>query len=248
MRFLERGLQVNETLFLQRIEIRQGAVGVHVVDQRTLIKLEAWQVADAKPFCQFVDDEYVGARIRMGFDQFRPEHHVLLAAAAINIVMLKKSRCRQKHIRHPGGVGHELLVNRNKEILTRKSLTHQPLFRCDIYRIGILDQHCRNRRPAIERLAVTGQDPADFRLVEITDAVFLECPAFDLALVHAENAGIGVEGPAAFILKSPGYAGDRCGCMHVDRTVALAREAVAKAEIGALCPAHEMGKSLDLPN
>ncbi len=95
MRFLERGLQVNETLFLQRIEIRQGAVGVHVVDQRTLIKLEAWQVADAKPFCQFVDDEYVGARIRMGFDQFRPGHHVLLAAAAINIVMLKKSRCRQ---------------------------------------------------------------------------------------------------------------------------------------------------------
>ena len=55
-----------------------------------------------------------------------------------------------------------------------------------------------------------------------------------------------MEGAAALILPAAGDGGDAGRRMHVDRAVALARKAVAEAEIGLLRRADQTGEGLDL--
>src|SRR5690606_27448845 len=117
-----------------------------------------------------------------------------------------------------------------------------------IHRIGVLDEQRLDRRAIIERLTVTGQNSANLRLVEIANSILLESAAFDLALVHAENAGIGMKRTAALILEGTGHTGYGSRGVHLDRTIALAGKAIAKAEEGALRLADKMGESLGFRN
>ena len=171
---------------------------------------------------------------------------MLIAAAAIDVVMLEEHGGRQDDVGQLRRVGHELLVHAGEEVLAAKSLDHQPLLGCDIGGVGVLDEQRRHRRAAVERRGIAGEDRADARLVEVADARIDEAAAFEQALVELEDARIGVEGATALISPGPGDGRDGKCCMHGDGAVALPGEAVAEAEEGPLRRAHQPGEGLDL--
>src|SRR5690606_8751025 len=111
---------------------------------------------------------------------------------------------------------------------------------------GVLDQHRRDRRTAIERVLVPHQHRADARMVEIADRRIAQAGALDQTLVQPEDAGIGVERAAALILPAAGDGRDRRRRMHVDRAVALAGKTVAEPEKGLFRGAYETRETLDL--
>ena len=113
-------------------------------------------------------------------------------------------------------------------------------------RIGVLDQHRLDRRTVLQRVRFARQDGADARLVEAAHARIPHVQAFDHRLAQLENAAVAVERAAALVRPGAGHRRDRERRMHVDRAVALAREAVAEAEEGPLCRADERGEGFDL--
>ena len=181
-----------------------------------------------------------------GSISFGPEIDVLVAAAAIDVVVLEEHGGRQHDVGELGRVGHELLVHAGEEVVAQKPLLHQPLLRRDVHRIGVLDQHRRYRRAAMERIRSVHQHRPDARMVEVADIGVAQPRALEQALVELEDAGVRVKGAAALILPAAGHRGDRQRGVHVDRTVALAGEAIAEAEESALRRADEMRERLDL--
>ncbi len=95
---------------------------------------------------------------------------MLVAAAAIDVVMLEEHGCRQDDIGELRRIGHELLVHAGEQVFAQEALLHQSLFRRDVGRIGVLDEHRSHRRPAVQRVRGARQDRADPRLVEMADA------------------------------------------------------------------------------
>ncbi len=188
MRFFEGRLQIDKALFLQFVELRQVAIGIHVVDQRALVEIKTRQMRNAETFRQFVDNENIRARIGKRLDQLRSQNHMLLSTAAIDIIMLKECRRRQDDIGHLRRIGHELFVHCNEKILARETFANQPLFRRHIHRVGVLDQHRHDGWAAIKSLTVTGENTTDLRLIEKTKTYILHGATFDLALVHLEDA------------------------------------------------------------
>ena len=203
---------------------------------------EAGHVRDAEALGQFLDDEVIGARPFRRLDQLRAEQDVLVAAAAIDVVMLEEHRRGQHDIGELGRVGHELLVHAGEEVVAQKALDHQPLLRRDVHRIGVLDQHRRHRRAAIERVRRVHQHRADPRMIEIADIRIAQPGAFEQALVELEDVGVGVERAATLILPAAGHGSDRQRRVHVDRAVALAGEAVAEAEVGSLASCRRVAR------
>ena len=144
-----------------------------------------------------------------GSISFGPERDVLVAAAAIDVVMLQEHRGRQHDVGELCRIGHELLVHAGEEVVAQQALLHQPLLGRDIRRIGVLDQHRRHRRTAIERVCGARQHRADPRMVEIADVAGREVAVpSSTALVELEDAGVGVERAAALILPAAGDCGD----------------------------------------
>ena len=88
-------------------------------------------------------------------DQLGAEDEVLVAAAAIDIVVLKKGGRRQHHVRHLRGLGHELLVDADEQIVARKAALDLVLVGRNRHRIGVLDDQRREpaRRPARLRVS-----------------------------------------------------------------------------------------------
>ncbi|MCY1303036.1 hypothetical protein D9M70_527240 [compost metagenome] len=154
---------------------------------------------NAQSLCKFIDDEDIGLRLRKRFNQLGPKHHMLLTAATINIVMLEEGRRRQNDISHLCRIRHELLMHSDKQVFTSKTFAHQTLFRRYIHRIGILDQHRSHRRTAIKCFAIARQDAPDLGLIEEADIHILHRATFNLALVHLEDAGIGMKCAAALV-------------------------------------------------
>ena len=56
------------------------------------------------------------------------------------------------------GLGHELLVHADEQILARKAALDPLLLGRDRDRVGVLDEQRRDRRPARERIALAAQD------------------------------------------------------------------------------------------
>ena len=139
-----------------------------------------------------------------GSISFGPSDDVLVAAALVDVVMLEEHGGRQHDVGELGRVGHELLVHAGEQVVAQEALLHQPLLGRDIGRVGVLDQHRRHRRAAIERVRGAGQHLADARLVEIADRAdrAARVPS-SIVLVELEDARIGMEGAAALILPAP---------------------------------------------
>ena len=84
--------------------------------------------------------------------------------------MFQEHRGGQHNIGVARGVGHELLVDAGEQVIARKATTHFLLIRRNRERVRILDQHGSNGRTAFQRLRLAGQDRADPRLVQTTNA------------------------------------------------------------------------------
>ena len=98
MRGLEIGLHVDPFVVLEAREVAEAALAEHDVDMLLLGQAEARHMRDAEPLGQFLDDEMVGARPLGRVDQLRPEDDVLVAAAAIDVVMLEEHGGRQHDV------------------------------------------------------------------------------------------------------------------------------------------------------
>ena len=54
-------------------------------------------------------------------DQLGPEDEILVAAAAIDVVVLEEHGRRQHHVGHLRGLGHELLVHADEQVRRAQS-------------------------------------------------------------------------------------------------------------------------------
>src|SRR5690606_35980836 len=105
----------------------QIAVSIHIVDESSLIKVKAGQMANAESFSQFVDNKNIRARFTHRLDQFWPQHHVLLSTAAINIIMFQKCCGGQHNFGHLCCIGHKLIVHDSKKIFACEALAYETL-------------------------------------------------------------------------------------------------------------------------
>ena len=110
--------------------------------------------AAAEPLQYFV----VGAALARRFDQLGADRNMLVAAAVIEIVMLHEHGRGQNDVGHLRRLGHELLVHRHEQVFAGKPPAHQRLLRRHRHRVGVLDEHRLDRRAAVQRLGIAGQD------------------------------------------------------------------------------------------
>ncbi len=153
----------------------------------------------AQPLGQRADHLVVVAAFAGRLDQLRPEQDVLAAAGGVEVVVLDEHGGGQDHVGDLGGVGHELLVHADEQIVAGKAALDRLLVGRDRNRIGVLDQQRGDRRAAEQRLRVAGEDRADARLVEHADRRIAQVAAFDQAVVEMEDRAVVVEGAAAFV-------------------------------------------------
>jgi hypothetical protein len=81
----------------------------------------------AKPGCsaptrfgQRAYDLVVGPALARRLDQLRPQHDVLVAAALVEVVVLEEHGGGQHDVGHPRGLGHELLVHGDEQVVAGK--------------------------------------------------------------------------------------------------------------------------------
>ena len=191
------------------------------------------------------DHVVIGSAFAGRLDQLRSEQQVLAAAGQIDVVVLDEHGGGQDHVGNLRRVGHELLVHAHEQIVAREAALDRVLFGGDGNRIGVLNEHRGDRRPAAQCVLVAGQDRADARLIEHADRGIGGVLAFDQAFVEMEDRVIVVKSAAAFIAPGAGDRGDAACGMHVGGTVARAREAVAEPEISALGLADEAREGFD---
>jgi hypothetical protein len=137
-------------------------------------------------------------------------------------------------------------VHAGEQVVPQETLLHKSLFGRDIHRIGVLYQHRRHRRPAVQRILVVHQHRSDARMVEIADIGIAKPRALQKLAIQLQHARIRMKRATAFILPAAGHRRHRKGRMHVHRTVALARKAVAQAKEGLPGRTDQPSKGLDL--
>ena len=69
-----------------------------------------------------------------------------MTAALIDVVVLEKHGRRQDDVGHDRGLGHELLVHADEQIVARKAALDPFLVGGDRDRVGVLDQERGDRR------------------------------------------------------------------------------------------------------
>ena len=106
----------------------------------------------AEALRQRADHLVVGAAFAGRLDQLRPEQDVLVAAALVDVVVLEEHGRRQHDVGHLRRLGHELLVHADEQILAREAALDPFLVGRDRHRIGVLDEHRRDRRSAAQRI------------------------------------------------------------------------------------------------
>ena len=103
-------------------------------------------------------------------DHLGGELQVLMASGGVDVVVLQKHGGGQDDVGVARGVGHELLVDAGEQVIARKAAAHFLLMRRDGKRVRVLNQHGSHGRAAFQRLRLAGQDRADPRLVQTTNA------------------------------------------------------------------------------
>ena len=165
MRGAEIRLDVAPQIRLERFDIAVAALLQRGVDQFARRHLEAG-MHGVEAAAERLQHLVVGAAFAGRIDQLGADRNMLVAAAVIEIVMLHEHGRRQHDIGHRSRLGHELLVHGDEQVLAGKTLAHQGLLRRHGHRVGVLDQHRLDRRSALQRLGVAGQDAPDLGLVE----------------------------------------------------------------------------------
>ena len=198
MRGGEIRLAIDPAVGLERGEGAPAGILQRPVDQLARRHGEA-RMLGAEPLRQRADHLVVRAALARRLDQLRPEQDVLAAAGEIEIVVLDEHGRGQDHVRDLRGVGHELLVHADEQIVAGKAALDRLLVGRDGERIGVLDEQRGDRRPAAQRRPVAGQDRADARLIEHADLRIAHVLAFDHGFVEVEDRVVVVKGAAAFV-------------------------------------------------
>ena len=248
MRGFEIRLDICPALFGEGLEIAQTAHLKHAIDVLACRQSETFAIGNTEAFGEFLDHVEVLAGSFRRINEFRAEQDVLVAAAAVEVVMFEKHGGRQHDIGQFRRLRHELFVDAGEEIVAQETLLDQPLLGRDVHRIGVLDQHGGDRRPAIEFGRIVRQHAPDLGLVHAADRLVLVCRTLDQRLLDTEDAAIGVEGAAALILPRTGDARHGERCMHVGSAVARAGKAVSQSEECPFCPPDQRREGLDFLN
>ena len=169
-----------------------------------------------------------------------------MAAAHIDVVMLQEGRRRQHDVGVARGVGHELLVHGEEQVVALEALAYLDRFRRDRRRIDVLHDDGGDRRAVPKVARIAGQDRADARHVEQPHRAVLRIEPLDQGGVDAVDALVGMHRAAALVLPGAGDRRDAGGGVHVGGAVARAGEAVAEADVGALDAADHAGERGDL--
>ena len=128
-----------------------------------------------------------------------------MGAGSVEIIVLEKGRRRQHDVGHRCGLGHELLMDANEQVIAGEALANESQFGGDDHRIGILDEQRGDRRPVAEIAAVAGQDWADAGLVEDAGRSVENIEPFDQGKVEREEAMVRLERTTAFVLPRAGH-------------------------------------------
>ena len=136
--------------------------------------------------------------------------------------MLQKHCRGQNDIRIPRGIGHELLVDANEQVIPGKSSAHLLLMRGDGERIGVLNQHGFYRRSALERVRFASQNCADARLVKTTNAGIAKVQTLDHRFVQFVDPAVAMKCAAPLMRPCACDGRNAQSRMHVGRAVALA--------------------------
>ena len=145
-----------------------------------------------------------------------------MAAAAINIVMLKESGRWQHHVRHQCRLGHELFVHTDEQIIACEAALDLVLVGRNRHRIGVLDDKRMNLPAALQHFALAGQNCTDARLVEHAHRPVPNVEPFNQRLVELEYVCADMEGATTLILPSACHRRNAACCVHVRCTVARA--------------------------
>ena len=130
---------IEPTVFREALDIRQSARPQGPVDQLDGAQLEAG-VARAEPLGETANHLMVRAALGIGRQDRAAQLQIGVGAAEIDVVMLEEGCRRQDDVGHCRGFSHELLVDADEEIGTRKAALDQPRLRCHDQRVGVLDQ------------------------------------------------------------------------------------------------------------
>ena len=136
-------------------------------------------------------------------DQFGTQNEVLVTAATINIVMLKKCCGRKDHIRHLRRLRHELLVHTDEEVVAGETALNLGLIRCDGNRIGILDDKRVNGTTALQYGHLAGQDCSDARLIEHAHRIVANIEPLNQCFVELKNISADVKAPPPSYCHAP---------------------------------------------
>src|SRR5208337_5278741 len=120
MRLFERRLQVEPALRLQRRQIAVTGRAQRPIDDFAR-RHGKGRVFGADALRDRGDHLVVRAASSRRLDRLRSELEVLMASGRVNVVVLEKHRRRKNNVGIAGGVGHELLMNANEQVVARKA-------------------------------------------------------------------------------------------------------------------------------
>ena len=121
MRLLEGRRAIEPAALVEGGGVGQPGEAQRLLDDLPLAHLEAAMLR-AQPARQLADHVVVGARLGIGLHHRAGELQIGVAAGGVDVVMLQEGRRRQHDIGHCGGLGHELLVDADEEIVAREAL------------------------------------------------------------------------------------------------------------------------------
>ena len=148
MRLAERRLAVEPARSFELRERSPSRDAQSLVDDLAWAHIEAAMLG-AEPAGERAEDIVVRAAFVGRIDRLRRELEKLMRACGVDVVVLEEHRRGQNDIGKARGVGHELLVHADKQILAREPSPHLLLVGRDHQRIGVLDQHRLDRAAAL---------------------------------------------------------------------------------------------------
>ena len=121
---LEPGPAIEPDAFLERVRPGQAAGAQCLLDDLESGHLEAG-MAGAEALRQAADHLVVRAALGVGRQDGAADLQKGVAAGGVDVVVFEKRRRRQHDIGHRRGLGHELLVHADEQIVAGEPLVHE---------------------------------------------------------------------------------------------------------------------------
>ena len=156
--------------------------------------------------------------------------------------MLQKGGGRQHQIGQARGVGHELFVHADKQVVTQQAAPHRQAVRRHHCRIGVLYQQHADRRAIAQVTPFTSQHRAQPAHVQHAGVRGDGVQAVQCAGVQPVQAAVAVQRAAARPLPGAGNRRQTADRVHGRRTIALAGKPITHTQKAAPRAAIQPGK------